>query len=914
VRLSASQVALMSQLLDEALPLDEAGRRLWLEHLSPNHKDLADALRRALLPDVSEAPALAAVSGLPNLEAAALLDDGVISDLKPGARLGPYELIRSLGAGGMAEVWLGRRADGAFRREVALKLPIRTHLRADLEQRFARERDILASLEHPHIARLYDAGTDSNGLTYLSMEYVQGQPLTDWCDSHRLGVSARLKLFLQVLEAVQYAHEKRVIHRDLKPSNILVTEAGQVRLLDFGVAKLLEADESERTQLTSVYGRALTPDYASPELLRGDPIDAPSDTYSLGVLLYELLTGVRPYQLKRAASMGLLQQGIAAIEVIKPSAVHSLESPAARGTTQELTRQLRGDLDAIAVKALAKDPALRYQSAAAFAQDLQRYLEGKPIQAQPMRFQYRLRKFVERNRVPFAVSAAALLMASASIVYSLYRGSHPATVKAEAGSVPALPLENGTGTPNPATDLAAPVPAAHSLAVLPFIDLSEAKDQEYFSDGLAEELLDLLTKVAGLHVTARTSSFSFKGKSDDIPTIARKLNVANILEGSVRKSGNRLRVSAQLIDASNGDSIWSDTYERQLQDVFLLQDEIAGELVSSLKLKLASGHDVPNAKTTSSVEAHNQYLLARHFFDLGSLDGARRSAAAYRKAIALDPRYAAAYAGLSSAEFWESELSRESEFSTNDRPLQAAMSAAETAIALAPEEAEGYTARAFLRYEKWDWPGAQADLDVARTLNPGSSTVQHYYGMLLGTLGRLPEAIVAQRKDVEMDPLAALSWYFLGESLISNGEFAAAHEALDRSLEIDPGADFGLASTVKLELIEGRALQALAVTRQIKDPIWNGYCLAATEHALNHARESDQALDRLIAKYSQRATFQIAELYAWRGESDKALEWLERAYRQHDPGTTDIKTSPMLSNLRDEPRFKALLEKMNLPE
>jgi serine/threonine protein kinase/Tfp pilus assembly protein PilF len=898
-------MGLMSRLLDEALMLDEAGRRLWLEQLAPDHKDLVDALRRALLPEGNEAATLAALSVPPKLQPAGAVGEGATNNINPGSRLGPYELIRLLGSGGMAEVWLARRADGAFRREVALKLPMLGNLRGDLKPRFVNERDILASLEHPHIARLYDAGVDPNGLPYLSMEYVQGLPLTDWCDSHRLGISARLALFLQVLEAVQYAHGKQVIHRDLKPSNILVTESGQVRLLDFGVAKLLEAEDSERTSLTSIYGRALTPDYASPELLHGDLIDARSDIYSLGVLLYELLTGTRPYRLKSAAAVGLLDEAVARIQVNESSTQLKQGSGITGTGLDRLARRLRGDLDVIALKALAKDPALRYQSAAAFAQDLQRYLDGKPIQAQPARFQYRLRKFVGRNRALFAVSAAALLVAGASIVYS-HRANHTATVRADAGSVPA--------SPNPATDLAAPAPPAHSLAVLPFIDMSEAKDQEYFSDGLAEELLDLLTKVQGLHVIARTSSFSFKGKSDDIPTIARKLNVANILEGSVRKSGNRLRVSAQLIDASSGENIWSDTYERKLQDVFLLQDEIAGALVSSLKLKLASGQEVPGARTTASVQAHNQYLLGRHFFDLGTLDGARRAAAAYRKAIALDPRYAAAYAALSDAVFWESELANQSELDTTGRAVTAAMSAAETAIALAPGQVDGYAARAFLRLMKWDWSGAQADLEVARRLNPGNSLVQRYYGTLWGALGQLPEAIAALRKAVESDPLSALAWFFLGDALTANGEFAAAREALARSLEIDPGSWFGLQGVVRLELLEGHASQALAITRQIKDPIWNNYCLAATEHALNHARESDQALDRLIAKYSQAAAFQIAELYALRSESDKALEWLERAYRQHDNGIADIKTSPMLSTLHGDPRFEAILRKMNLPQ
>ena len=326
MRLTIQQMALMSRLLDEALPLDEAARRRWLADLSPEYQDLAQALRAALLPDATKSAEFQSFLEMPP----DLQDVDAASGLQPGANVGPYELLRSLGAGGMAEVWLARRADGAFKREVALKLPLLRQLRQDLAQRFAVERDILASLEHPNIARLYDAGIDTSGCPYLAMEYVQGQPLTDWCDAQSLGLSDRLKLFLQVLEAVRFAHEKQVIHRDLKPSNILVTQSAQVRLLDFGVAKLLEGDDADKTSLTSIYGRALTPDYASPELLRGDLVDARSDIYSLGVLLYELLTGTRPYRLKSAASMGLLEQAIGTLEIKKPSMLHGLPASADR--------------------------------------------------------------------------------------------------------------------------------------------------------------------------------------------------------------------------------------------------------------------------------------------------------------------------------------------------------------------------------------------------------------------------------------------------------------------------------------------------------------------------------------------------------------------------------------------------------
>ncbi len=410
--LSVAQMALMSRLLDEALPLDAAARRDWLERLSPEYRELAQHLREALLPGDSQAAELKSLSTLPKLGAADHDGPVTATGLQSGARMGPYELIGLLGAGGMAEVWLARRADGAFKREVALKLPILTKLRADLEQRFARERDILASLEHPLIARLYDAGIDPTGLPYLAMEYVRGQQLTNWCDAHCLGIPKRLELILQVLEAVQYAHEKQVIHRDLKPSNILVTESGQVRLLDFGVSKLLGvADDKVQTQLTSIYGRALTPDYASPELLHGDSVDARSDIYSVGVLLYEMLTGVRPYRLKGAASIGVLEHAIATIDVKKPSTQCEPGASAARNTTPErLTRQLHGDLDAIVLKALAKEPAERYQSADALADDLRRHLHHEAIRARLDTPGYRLRTFTSRHRTLARLGAVAAVL------------------------------------------------------------------------------------------------------------------------------------------------------------------------------------------------------------------------------------------------------------------------------------------------------------------------------------------------------------------------------------------------------------------------------------------------------------------------------------------------------------------------
>jgi serine/threonine protein kinase len=414
-------MAALSRLLDEALPLDEAGRCRWLETLPAEYQDLHQVLRDALSPAAIQNLDLARLVTLPAL--GAIDDAGVAATggLQAGERLGPYELIRPLGTGGMAEVWLARRADGAFKREVALKLPLLMRPRRDLEPRFAREREILASLTHPHIARLYDAGFSQHGQPYLALEYVAGTPLTNYCDDHRLTLRERLELFGQVLSAVQYAHANLIIHRDLKPSNILVNAEGQVRLLDFGIAKLLSEGQATETELTQLAGRALTPDYAAPEQIAGAAITTAADVYALGVMFYEILTGDRPYRLKRG-SRGALEEAILNTEPLAPSRMWLDEKAAqARATSpRKLVGTLKGELDTIAMKALKKSPGERYATANAFGEDINRFLRGEVVLAQPDSVAYRTVKFAKRHWVAIAVVSALLLTLAGGLATTRY--------------------------------------------------------------------------------------------------------------------------------------------------------------------------------------------------------------------------------------------------------------------------------------------------------------------------------------------------------------------------------------------------------------------------------------------------------------------------------------------------------------
>jgi serine/threonine-protein kinase len=390
----------LNRLLDDALDLPPEERARWLSALGSEH----DELKPRLLALLAHAPSVQAadfLGAVPALDVDAT--DTAEEPSQAGALVGPYRLLRELGEGGMGTVWLAERTDGMVRRQVALKLPRSIGPGAALVERLVRERDILAALTHPHIARLYDAGVTPAGRPYLALEYVEGRPLDEYCTDQRLSLRARLGVFLQVVDAVAYAHAKLVVHRDLKPSNILVTGDGQVRLLDFGIAKLLEEGKTRQTALTELGGRPHTPEYASPEQILGEPLSIASDVYSLGVVLYELLTGTRPYKLQRD-SRGALEDAIVGSDATWPSAVT---------TDRSSQRILRGDLDTIVLKALKKNPDERYATVNAFGDDLQRWLDGRPVLARPDSAWYRGSRFVRRNAI--AVGAAAAVVVSLAI-------------------------------------------------------------------------------------------------------------------------------------------------------------------------------------------------------------------------------------------------------------------------------------------------------------------------------------------------------------------------------------------------------------------------------------------------------------------------------------------------------------------
>jgi TolB-like protein/thioredoxin-like negative regulator of GroEL len=453
----------------------------------------------------------------------------------------------------------------------------------------------------------------------------------------------------------------------------------------------------------------------------------------------------------------------------------------------------------------------------------------------------------------------------------------------------------------------------NSIAVLPFTDMSEKKDQEYFSDGLSEELIDLLSKNSALHVPARTSSFYFKGKQTTIADIAKALGVAHVLEGSVRKSGNTLRVTAQLIRTDNGYHMWSETYDRQLDDVFKVQDEIATAVVAALKLKLLAGPTLNDQQTTNS-EAYNEYLIGRHLATEGNWAVDRIATENFRKAVTLDPSYAAAWAELALARFnGGGDCASAAACAARTEEAQ---NSADKAIALRPDLPDGYSARGYVRaWGLWDFRGAADDFQRALALEPENSDVLlRFTSSVLLPNGRLDEGVSATEKVLKVDPLNATAWRRLGTVQFFRGDYRAAREAMRRSLEINPEQSNTAAYLAFTYLMMGDPATALSLSQRATVNVFRLQGAAFAEHELGHAQVAQQSLDEMIQRNAGDAAYQIAQVFSWWGDKDQAFQWLDKAYLQHDGGVTLVKVDPLLKNLRPDPRYKAFLHKLNLPE
>jgi TolB-like protein len=449
-----------------------------------------------------------------------------------------------------------------------------------------------------------------------------------------------------------------------------------------------------------------------------------------------------------------------------------------------------------------------------------------------------------------------------------------------------------------------------SVAVLPFLDMSEKKDQEYFADGLAEELLDLLAQVPDLKVPARSSSFYFKGSSVRVRDVGHDLGVAYVLEGGVRKAGDTIRVSVQLVRADSGYQVWAQTYERNVRDIFKVQDEISAAVVDAFKLRLSSPGPQIAERRTASPGAYDQYLRGKHLFQLGDYEGLLAARDAYRRAIELDPNFGPAFADLAMVEYLAVK-----DFSDTDQPdvIRQAMDHADHAVALAPSLAEAYSDRALLRFAQYDWAGARADLQKALALDPSDVKANRRMVLLQLSLGSVDAALGAQRHVVDLDPLNTISLEILGLTYYFAGQGADARRTFEKVRAFSPTYE-GLSGNAGFSyLADGQPAAARRECEPHPDDSARA-CLAAAEHALGHVERSRAILADLIEQHPRRACYFIAKAYAFSGNSALAFEWLNRAFSAQVKYLTDLKSEPAFRALHRDPRYLELLRKMNLPE
>jgi TolB-like protein/DNA-binding winged helix-turn-helix (wHTH) protein/Flp pilus assembly protein TadD len=448
-----------------------------------------------------------------------------------------------------------------------------------------------------------------------------------------------------------------------------------------------------------------------------------------------------------------------------------------------------------------------------------------------------------------------------------------------------------------------------SIAVLPFADMSPEKNEDYFSDGLAEEVLNALARTPGLRVTARTSSFQFKGKTEDSRVIGKKLNVANLLEGSVRKQGNRARISVQLIKAADGFHLWSETYDREMNDILAVEEQIAHAVAEKLQVTLLGTKTAaPSAKSVNA-EAHTAFLEGRYFLGRRNKQNLEKAAGYFEQAIKLDPGYAPALVGLGQTRISQAD----SDYLPVEEGFREAREVIERALRLDKDLAAAHSTMAFIKMNHdWDWAGAEASFRRARELEPGNAATIGNAASLARALGRLDEATTLYRRAMQIDPLNSSIANNAGIALYYAGQPKEAMAAIEKALELAPDRVIAHCLLGRIYLMESDAREALAEAEKETAPAYRLSGLALANHALGRNKESDTNLAELIAKYQATNPYEIADVYAFRGETDAAFEWLERSYRVKDPGLTEIKGDPLLKNLQPDPRYAALLKKMRL--
>lgn len=820
----------------------------------------------------------------------------------PPQQIGSYRIVRALAHGGMGAVYLAERDDNLYRQKVAIKLIKRGMDTAFVLQRFRAERQILAALAHPNIARLLDGGTTADGSPYLVMEYIEGVPIDQYCDAHKLSISERLKLFRQVCSAVQFAHQRLVIHRDLKPGNILVTATGEVKLLDFGIAKLLLPDENNVTIDPTATGmRLMTPAYASPEQIREEPVTTASDVYSLGVILYELLTGHRPYQVKGAQTHELLR-AVCETDPERPSAViprieeeRNADGTTARKVTPEqvsqtregqpskLRRRLRGDIDNIVLMALRKEPARRYPSVEQLSEDIRRHLEGLPVLAHKATVSYRTQRFMRRHR-------AAILSASVVALILMLVGAALLVMVARRKPV-------------------------SSVAVLPFNNVTHDPSTQYLAQGITDELTDKLSEMPGLKVASRASAARISATQEqaDLQATGQTLAVEMVVTGKLVARGEEMDATVELFDVGKKANVWSKQYRFRQAEMLRLQEEIAREVTENLGLKLRGQEErLLTRRYTDNVEAYHLYLKGRYFWDRRTEESLKQSITYYEQAIEKDHDFALAYAGLAATYDILGYLTP---------PQQAyakAEEAALTALRLDDTLPEAHITLANIRYNfTWDWIAAEREFKRALQLNPNRGLTHMWYADMLMKTGRFDEALLEIDSALRLDPLNLVANANKGTFLFYSRRYTEAIEQCRKTLQLEPRLAAAHLVLAGILIEQGQAAAAIEELRTgikvgggVEYQALTAYCYGV----MNKRADAQQALNEVLRLSRQRYVqpYWIAVAYVGLGEKEKAFEYLEQGFAEHSPWMSSLALSPRFDSLRSDPRFLNLLHRMNL--
>jgi serine/threonine-protein kinase len=791
-------------------------------------------------------------------------------NLEPGTLLSHYRLIEKVGQGGMGVVY--RAFDTHLEREVALKfLPEEFAADPDRLARFIREAKTIAALNHPNIVGIHSV-EEERGVRFITMEFVRGKTLKQLIPRKGLSTKELLALAVPMVEAVSVAHEQGITHRDLKPDNIMITPDGRVKILDLGLAitKPLEpaTAQSEVTTSTDEVGLMIgTAAYMSPEQIEGRRVDHRADIFALGVILYEMATGQRPFK------------GSSSLQVIS-SILHDTPVP-----MSELNPLHPHELDRVVRHSLAKDRERRYQTAKDVRNDLDELKRELDSGVSPV---------VGSVRPP-ATRRAAYVLAFGLIV-------------AVVGILSVAELRNTWG--------GRAVAKRNSIAILPLKNLSADQENEYFSDGVTEDIAAQLAKVGELRIIAGASAARYRDRRKSPIELGSTLGVATVLDGSVRRAGDRVRIVSQLLDVRTGEQLWSETYDRELKDIFAIQADVARQIAIALTGELSSADAARlHPRRPQDLDAFDLYLRGRYYWNMRSSDSLKRSIQYFQEAIERDPDYALAYAGLADA------YNLLGVYGVVPRGEAGARASAAASKALALDEslAEAHASLALVHQERFEWDAAERGFRRALELKPSYATAHHWYAAYLAGRGRSPEALTEIRRALALDPLSISINSELAAILILARRFDEAIGQVEGSLELDPS--FGRAHMVLAEAhahkgAYDRALEeaerAVALDGRTTELRGNvGYVLALAGRDAE-AEKIAFELAKLHEKREDGAAGAVATVYAGLGLNDRAFEWLDRAREQRDPVIGSLQADPRFDSLRSDPRFARFLREVGL--